>query len=171
MAQIVILQTVNPPSPAPETVAPLDFSKLFSDYTQGVQFGQQQQVRNAFAGGIPTTDGTPNGPTDYGAVFRKFMQVGDYDDANKAMQTGIQMRGCKIPTPRIRRSGEMALLPLRAQPQPLRSTTTRRVLTFKQIAPPKLAASIRQLIIQITGLRGLRLMALLDLCRPRGPDW
>jgi len=93
MAQIVIPQTVNPPSPAPETVAPLDFSKLFSDYTQGAQFAQQQAIHKAFAGGIPTTDGTPNGPTDYGAVFRRFMQVGDYDDANKAMQTGIQMQG------------------------------------------------------------------------------
>jgi hypothetical protein len=90
MATIVIPQTVNPPQPASETAPPLDFSKLFSDYTQGVQFGQQQQVRNAFANGLPTTDGTPNGPIDYQSAMRKLMQFGDYGDASSMMQTGIK---------------------------------------------------------------------------------
>jgi hypothetical protein len=98
---LTFAQTVNPPAPASETVAPLDFSKLFPDYAQGVQFGQQQRVLNAFAGqpgspnGIPTTDGTPNGPLDFQAMYRKLMSFGAYDQANQVLQSGLAQQGVK----------------------------------------------------------------------------
>jgi hypothetical protein len=94
--------TVNPPAPASYAPPPsLDFSHLFSDYTQGVNFADQQRVLNAFNGqagspnGLPTTDNTPNGPIDPQAMYRKLMSLGAYDQANQVLQTSIAQQGLK----------------------------------------------------------------------------
>jgi hypothetical protein len=49
---------------------------LADDYRKGADFKYQQQQRNLFSGGVPTTNGQPNGPIDTGTMMRQIIQAG-----------------------------------------------------------------------------------------------
>jgi hypothetical protein len=77
MAGAADFMVVNGPNP-PNYAAPLigmqlgdRLADLPNQYFQGTQRARTLALQNAFSNGLPTTDGTPNGPIDVNAVMVK----------------------------------------------------------------------------------------------------
>lgn len=87
MADIFIPNTVSGPSPASYgAVPPLNFAPITQGYQEGQKFQQDQAVKKAFQGGLPTD---ANGNPDFQAAAMKLYQLGAPDQAAQMLQTGM----------------------------------------------------------------------------------
>ena len=98
----------------PNSYAPaqIDFNQLANlpnQYRQGQQYQQQQQLRNAFSGGLPMN----NGAVDFNAMAQMFAQQGDPRTAASLAQTqaNTQFRQSPKPTTQMQNAEFFAGLP------------------------------------------------------------
>lgn len=81
--------SVNPPNSSSYDVKPVDFSQLANlpnQYYQGVQNARQQQIQDAFKGGLPKD---ANGNIDYNAAAQTLFRLGDFGTGSNLLNVGI----------------------------------------------------------------------------------